>query len=154
MSNASITTMAETLQSLNEAPVPILPDEEIILQEERAIMEQEEKYEQAWNLKMRGISVSGIARALNISVRTVGRYLKEAKIIHLEGIEQDTAAQNLAGQIKNLEDYERMCLHEASLLNQDKVIDPNTGAMVSTREGQAAVANKQKFFKLAMDARN
>lgn len=152
MSDAPITTMTETLQNLNRSPVQVTVTESSELLKKREQESRDARMDQAWQYKMMGLPIPAIAKSLGVSSRTVDRILKEGRKRHLEGIESDTKAQTLAGQIHTLEEFERMCLHEAAFLKGERITDAS-GQAKTTKEGLLQLANKQKFIKLAMDAR-
>jgi len=150
MAKSGLTAILSELDAV--PPPPTTPEEK-----EKArfrAMSQDEKMRQAFTWRMRGVPVQAIANAFGVDPRTIYRWIQTLRAQFREQFEGETAADNLAGHLMALEQYEEMCLYEASQLGKDgKSFDPVSGSVVESKNAQQSIGNKAKFLKLGLDCR-
>ena len=119
-------------------------------------LSKRERMETCFDLKMRGIPVSAIAKSYGVDPSTVYRLLKEYTEEYRQRIEQEPAANLLADSLAFLDNIETTCLFEASQATDEKemVVDPTTGLMTpKAGKSKTGKQNKLKFIQTAMKAR-
>lgn len=121
-----------------------------------------EKLEKVFELKIRGIPVSTIAKAVGVDVNTVYRYLKQYAEEYRQRIEQEPAANLISESLAWLDKIEGVCLFEAHQTSSEvSEIDPRTGEVTKkpingkTKEKiswiQAAMKAREQKLKLMLD---
>jgi hypothetical protein len=145
--------ITDILKGLDASPAPPMTEEERTAHK-LSLLPDEDKYRQAWSWKMRGMPVPAIAKAFGVEPRTIYRWFSALKQAFRKTFDNETAADNLAGQLMHFEEIEQMCLFEVNQLGKDgKTVDPTTGVVTDNDNRQSELANKARFIKLALQAR-
>lgn len=103
---------------------------------------------------MQGVNKKDLAKFFDVSLRTIYDWLKRENQGLLEEFEVKTGLELLIDQFSDLEQYEKMCMFEASHLGQSQIdVDPDTGETRVIKPSVKNLDQKAKFIGLAKDFR-
>ena len=112
----------------------------------------DERLAKVWDLKIRGVGVPTIAKALNVSTRTIYEDLKRVGQRYRDEILKSDPLTLVAENLQWIDEMERVALYDLAQAGDQiiKTKDPNTGVVT---EQTIANPNKSKFYANAMKAR-
>jgi len=132
--------------------VEVVDDEDFDGEDERIPIDYEERLQQVWDLRCRGMALPGIAKMIGKSVQTVRRDLKKYGDMYREKILQANPIELLSDNLQWLDEMERIALYEVhtSETKIEKIKDEKTGVIteISTPD-----PNKARFYTNALKAR-
>jgi len=139
---------SEAVQSMAvQAPVPPIPNKCI------PALARADRQSQVWQLRLRGVSIRGIANALGCHQFQVQRDLKAiGKRYRKELIDIDPL-ELVASNMQWFDEFERIALYEVhqAATKVQKIIDPVSGEVTTV---EIADPNKSRFLQAALQARS
>lgn len=139
---------SEAVQSMAvQAPVPPIPNKCI------PALARADRQSQVWQLRLRGVSIRGIANALGCYQFQVQRDLKAiGKRYRKELIDIDPL-ELVASNMQWFDEFERIALYEVhqAATKVQKIIDPVSGEVTTV---EIADPNKSRFLQAALQARS
>jgi hypothetical protein len=113
-------------------------------------LSSEKKKRLCFKWHYQGVAKKDLASFFGVSLRTVYQWLKEENSGLLEEFEVKSGLELLIEQFAELEQYEKLCMVEASHLGNSQLeIDPETGDKRIKGPTSKGLENKAKFIDLA-----
>lgn len=120
--------------------------------DESLVVYSEERIQKVWDLRIRGVAIAAIAKAVGVSPATVYRDLKQIGKRYRDELVTADPVSLVTENLQWLDEMERVALYEvhSSDARIEKTIDPITGRVTEVRTPDP---NKAKFYGGALKAR-
>jgi Homeodomain-like domain len=124
------------------------------LKDSIGVMPLEKKRAKCVKWHQQGVSKKDLAEFFGVSTRQIYNWLNEENQSVIDEFEVKTGLELLVEQFRELGEYERLCMYEASHLGEDQIsIDPATGEKRLKTTTKGGLDAKAKFIGLAMGFR-
>lgn len=116
--------------------------------------ETKDKYVEVYELLLKGVPVSAIAKRYSVDRSTIYRWKQRAVELYREQLETTPVVDIVVDHLAFFDQIEQMQLYEAQMLKSDgKVIDERTGEVISQGDPLAVKKAKMDFIKAAVNTR-